>query len=419
MKDIRTDWVETCIWWHVYPLGFTGAPVRGGQDSKPRLRALENWLDYAVELGTSGLLLGPIFESESHGYDSLDQFRIDPRLGTTRDFDHLIAACKKRGIRVLLDGVFNHVGVGHPLLQRALTEGPRGEYADFFQLDWTDEASPGLGNFEGHTTLAALRHQNSAVADYVEKVMCHWLEHGIDGWRLDAAYAVPGPFWAEVLGRVRKQYPEAWFLGEVIHGPYDDFIAASTIDSLTQYELWKAIWSSITDRNYWELDAALARHNEFLESQIPATFVGNHDVTRIATAVGAPGAILALTVLVTVGGIPSIYYGDEQGYTGTKREQFGGDDEVRPPMPGHPEELSLLGQEVFRAHQDLLGLRRRHPWLTTARTRQIGLTNESYVYRSESVAGDAWIEVQLDLSAEYRARITDHKGVVLFDFAAE
>ena len=122
------NWVEHAIWWHVYPLGFTGAPIRDGDRSPaPRLRRLLNWLDYAVELGASGLLLGPIFSSASHGYDSLDQLSIDPRLGGDADFDDLVAACRQRGLRLVLDGVFSHVSADHPLLRRALGEGPDGE----------------------------------------------------------------------------------------------------------------------------------------------------------------------------------------------------------------------------------------------------------------------------------------------------
>ena len=120
------NWAEHSIWWHVYPLGFTGAPVRPemGPDAGAthRLRRLEPWLDYVIELGCNGLLLGPIFDSETHGYDTLDYYRIDPRLGDEGDFDRLVAACKERGIKLVLDGVFNHVGRGHPLFQRAILE---------------------------------------------------------------------------------------------------------------------------------------------------------------------------------------------------------------------------------------------------------------------------------------------------------
>ncbi|MBB2921802.1 alpha-amylase family protein [Cellulomonas cellasea] len=409
-------WFEHAIWWHVYPLGFTGAPIRTSHDARPRLEHVRAWLDHALELGASGLLLGPVFASETHGYDSVDQYRIDPRLGDLADFDRLVAACKERGLRVALDGVFNHVGAGHPWVRRALAEGPDGEYARFFRIDWSDPRSPRPADFEGHSSLVALDHANPAVADHVTDVMSTWLDRGVDGWRLDAAYAVPAEFWAAVLPRVRSRHPDAWFLGEVIHGDYAAYAAASGIDSITQYELWKAIWSSLVDRNLFELDWALARHVELGRGQLPATFVGNHDVTRIATTVGPEGAVLALVVLMTVSGVPSVYYGDEQAFTGTKEERVGGDDAVRPTMPGTPAELAPWGGWMFRVHQQLLGLRRRHPWLVRATTTTTELTNTRYAYTARGAGAADVLHVELDLTDGHHAVVRDEAGGVLFSY---
>ena len=150
--------------------------------------------------------------------------------------------------------------------------------------------------------------------------MNHWLDRGADGWRLDAAYAVPTTFWAQVLPRVRAEHPDAWFVAEVIHGDYPAFVQESTVDSVTQYELWKAIWSSISDANLWELAWSLTRHDEFLESFAPQTFVGNHDTTRIASTIEDPRhRAHAVVVLCTVGGTPTVYAGDELGFTGSRR----------------------------------------------------------------------------------------------------
>ncbi|MCI1746924.1 MAG: alpha-amylase family protein [Acidipropionibacterium sp.] len=408
-------WVEHAIWWHVYPLGFCGAPIRDA-DPEPghRLGRLQNWLDYAVRMGASGLLLGPIFASQTHGYDTVDAFRIDPRLGDDADFDALVAGCKEHGLRILLDGVFGHVGVEHPGVQRAMREGPGNPEADLFDIDWDAPGGPAPRVFEGHSSLVRLNHSSVRAADYVTDVMEHWLARGIDGWRLDAAYSIPAGFWARVLPGVRAQYPEAWFLGEVIHGDYARFVADSGIDSVTQYELWKAIWSSIKDANLFELAWALKRHNAFLADFTPNTFIGNHDVTRISSAIGADGAVSALAILMTIGGIPSVYYGDEQGFTGVKEERFGGDDAIRPAFPDDPSQLAGWGRDIFRAHQDLIGLRRRHPWLTSATTETLELENTRLVYRAGAADGSAFLDVEVDLADAPRVAIRDEAGQTLW-----
>ncbi|MDF9714654.1 alpha-amylase family protein [Nocardioides sp. ChNu-153] len=409
------DWQRHVIWWHVYPLGFSGAPIREPDPSPgPRLRTLLPWLDHVIELGASGLLLGPVFASETHGYDTVDHFRVDPRLGDDADLDLLLAECRRRGIRVLLDGVFSHVGREHPLVAQALAD-PDGDAARVVDLDRGAPGGPRPRVFEGHDALVRLDHSDPATADLVVDVMGHWLRRGVDGWRLDAAYSVDPAFWAAVLPRVRAEHPEAWFLGEVIHGDYPAFVAASGVDSVTQYELWKAIWSSILDRNLHELDHALGRHAEFLRSFVPQTFVGNHDVTRIATTLGAEGAVVALAVLMTVGGIPSVYAGDEHGFTGTKEERLGGDDAVRPAFPASPADLSPLGEPVFRAHQALVALRRRHPWLVDATTRSLRLDNTRYAYRATSrTSADDHLDVEIDLEGAPAALVRAPDGSVLW-----
>ena len=203
--------------------------------------------------------------------------------------------------------------------------------------------------------------------------MTHWLGRGAGGWRLDAAYAVPPGFWAKVLPAVREAFPGAWILGEMIHGDYAAYAAEGGLDSITQYEVWKAVWSSLNDRNFYELDHALSRHNAFLDSfddgGLPQTFVGNHDVTRLATVLNDDRHFgHALAVLFCVGGVPSVYYGDEQGLRGLKEHREGGDDAIRPAFPASPADLLPDGWRYYRLHQRLIGFRRRHPWLVRART---------------------------------------------------
>lgn len=239
-----------------------------------------------------------MFESGTHGYDTTDHFRIDRRLGDDGDFDALAKAVHARGLRLLLDGVFNHVGRGFPHTEWLRREGP--EYA----------------TFEGHDGLVALDHDEPAVADHVVRVMRHWLDRGADGWRLDAAFA------------------------------------------------------------------------------------GNHDVTRLASRLTDARLIEhALVVLFTVGGTPSVYYGDEQAYRGIKEEREGGDDAIRPAFPAAgPSGLRAEGRPAYRLHQRLIGLRRRHSWLHAARTEVLELGNRHLAYRVAD--GNDRLVVGLNLGAE-------------------
>lgn len=218
---------EHTIWWHVYPLGFTGAPVRPSGDADA--------------------------------------------------FDRLVAACHDRGIRLMLDGVFNHVGATHPWFRDAVAGRAHG---DLFRVTRDAYGNVCYPMFEGNRDLPELDHGSATEVRYVASVMRHWSSRGVDAWRLDAAYAVPPDFWRRVLNEVRDDFPDLWVMGEMIHGDYGEFVARSGVDSVTQYELWKAIWSSLRDGNFYELDWSLKRHNAFLSSFMPQTFVGNHDVTR-------------------------------------------------------------------------------------------------------------------------------------------
>ena len=376
------DWIRDTVWWQVYPLGFVGAEqtVRHGMATAHRLDQVAAWIDYAADLGATGLALGPIFASSTHGDDTNDYRRIDPRLGDDSDFDRLVAAAHGRGLKVLLDGVFNHVEQDFPAFRAVLDEGPSAARAGWFHLTWPEGTNPGdvpdHRCFEGHRALVTLNHDHPEVVDHVVSVMNHWLARGADGWRLDAAYAVPRAFWARVLPRVRAAHPDAYLVGEVIHGDYAGIVAETGLDSVTQYELWKAIWSGLNDRNLFELAHALTRHDAFLDAFVPMTFVGNHDVTRIASRLADIRHLPhALAVLFTVGGTPSIYAGDEQAFRGVKEEREGGDDAIRPTFPPSPGDLAPEGWPTYRLHQDLAALRRRNPWLHTARTRTLHLTN--------------------------------------------
>jgi glycosidase len=383
-------WVEHAIWWHVYPLGFVGAfpatrrrvptsigcagSSNGSTTPSNSVRRVSRWPD---------LRLAHPWLRQPRTTTASIQGSVDDG-----DFDALVDEAHRRGLRVLLDGVFNHVGTDHPRYRDA---------AAGADTTWFRRKGDDFETFEGHGELIAFNHDSPDVVDYTVDVMKHWLRRGADGWRLDAAFAVPDRFWAQVLPRVREEFDDAWFVGEVIHGDYAGHVRAAGFDSITQYELWKAIWSSLNDGNFHELDHAMKRHNEFLDVFVPLTFIGNHDVTRIASKLENTRHLEhALAILLTIGGTPSVYAGDESAYTGIKEERAGGDDAVRPEFTYPLMGVDDRGQDIFRLHQYLIGLRRRHPWLHTARTSVVTITNTQYVYQARRESDTLLIALNID-----------------------
>ena len=349
-------WVPGRTFYHLHSFGAAGG--RG-------ISQLERWLDHVASLGCGGILMTPVHHSSSHGYDTIDPCTLDPRLGTESDFEGFTRACRERGLRLILDGVFNHVGTAFP------------------RTEWLSGAS-----WEGHENLRELDHGNPEVLDWAIEVCRSWLDRGCDGWRIDVAYRIPHPFLRALASAVRSSHPDAFVFGEMIHGDYPAFVRDTGLHAVTQYELYKAIWSSLNDRNFWELAWALDRHRSFAETFPPVTFVGNHDVTRIASALTDRDHLeLALTILFTVPGVPCVYYGDEFAWRGLKQDRPGGDDDLRPPLPDSP-----LSHPAVEEHERWIAFRRSRPWLTGSTLEVLDKTNSSIDYR----VGDLTVHIDLD-----------------------
>ena len=200
-------WTEHVIWWHVFPLGFTGAERAAG-DAQPRLRRLEPWLDYLLELGCNGLALGPVFTSSTHGYDTVDHFHVDPRLGTDDDLRWLFDTCRSRGVHVMLDGVFHHVGRDFPRVPRrpgARAGVPLGAVVPPGPGARAGPDGFGYRDFEGHRELVALNHEEPEVLDHIVAVMDHWLDAGRE--RLAAGRRVRDPAPGAAVDRRRGPGP--------------------------------------------------------------------------------------------------------------------------------------------------------------------------------------------------------------------
>ncbi len=352
---MSTHWHERAFFYHIYPLGFCGAPDEHGTDSAAdRLSPLYEVTDHLVDLGVTAIYIGPVFESATHGYDTTSYTHIDPRLGTNESFRDLVKHWHDNGMKVVLDGVFNHVGRDFDSFRDLQEHGERSAYRDWFKNVDFSQSSP-LGDgftyeaWEGHFELVTLNLENPEVRTHIFDAvvwMLDWL--GIDGIRLDVAYLLPKDFLAE-LRRVVDEYTAShgrehcYLLGEVIHGNYDEFLGAGLLDAVTNYECFKGLWSSLNDANYHEIAHSLGRQfgdasdggsgpgdwGGISDGHFLYNFVENHDVDRAAAVLTDPAHLYPLYgMLFTIPGSPSVYYGGEYGLDGSK--ETGGDAALRP-----------------------------------------------------------------------------------------
>ena len=394
-------WVAGRTWYHLHALRAAGVvdvnpDVAAAGPVDHGLARLTPWLDHVAALGCGGVLLTPIGVSSTHGYDVVDPFRLDQRLGDDGDFDRFVEECRRRDLRLALDGVFNHVGRAFGPFADVLERRQDSTFTGWFRLDFERDGRDGFAyrDFEGHGELVALNHRSDAVLDWAVDVACHWLGRGGDGWRLDVAYAIPPEFLRAFTGRVLERHPDAFLFGEMIHGDYLRFVQTSGLHSVTQYELHKALWSACNDENPFELSWALQRHAEFAAAFPPVTFVGNHDVTRILSQLGDPAYLRhALIVLFTIPGVPCVYYGDELAMRGVKHDGPGGDDAIRPALPPTADPADDEAAAALALHRELIGLRRDHPWLTTARLSVSACTNDGLSYVVEGDGGSGRVQL--------------------------
>jgi cyclomaltodextrinase len=358
-------WAQDSLFYHIYLLGFCGAPPTNDFSSLPvpRLDSIYNWFDHFQYLGVNALYLGPLFESSAHGYDTADYYHIDRRLGDRQTLAQLVNVAHQRSIRVILDGVFNHVG-RHFWAFRDLQEwGERSLYKEWFiNVNFSKRNGHGdaftYEGWEGHDDLVKLNLQNPAVVDHLLKAVEMWVqEFDIDGLRLDVAYCLDQAFLQNLADFGRSLKSDFFLLGEVIHGDYTRWANNKMLNSVTNYECYKGLYSSHVDKNFFEIAYALNR--QFGEGGIYRglplyNFVDNHDVNRVASQLTDPAHLTTLyTLLFTMPGIPSIYYGSEFGITG-KRDKHS-DAALRPqldlpqlqafcPQPALPALIARLAQ---------------------------------------------------------------------------
>lgn len=327
---MTVQWAQDAIFYAVYPLGFCGAPYQSDFSAppQPRLEKLSAWIPHLQRLGVTAVYLGPVFSSTAHGYDTADYFHVDARLGSDETLAALARDLHAAGMRVVLDGVFNHVGRDFWAFRDVREHGPRSAYCDWFAgLDFGRRSPYGDGfsydSWNGCYDLVRLNLGNPAVRSHLFEAVRSWVERfEIDGLRLDAADCLDLAFQRELAGFCRALRPDFWLMGEVIHGDYRRWANPEGLDSVTNYEVYKGLYSSHAERNYFEIAYSLNR--QFGEGGLYRgldlfTFADNHDVNRVASNLPAPAQLYPLyCLLFTMPGIPSIYYGSEWGLEGRR-----------------------------------------------------------------------------------------------------
>lgn len=419
--SLQAPWYETSLFYHIYPLGLCDAPEKNLHEAPvDRLSVLHDWIPHLQSLGVSAVYLGPVQASESHGYDPIDYYRVDPRLGDDAQLHSLIHALHQAGIRVTFDAVLNHVSRDFFAFQDVLTRGESSRYCTWFQgLDFDGRSPYGdpfaYEGWSGHYNLVKLNLRNPEVEAHLFGAVRHWIDtFAIDGLRLDAA-DVMDPVFLKRLAELTEQHtPEFWLMGEVVHGDYTQWANSDMLHATTNYECYKGLYSSHNDRNYFELAHSLQRlfntQDGIYRHLSLYNFADNHDVERVASILKHKPHLYPLHLLLyTIPGVPSLYYGSEWGLAGKK--QHGSDRNLRPAIhlqafeQAPPE--TALAPDLLPVLQRLARVRQASPALQQGVYQQLSVASEQFAflrtYGEERVvvvvnAADHAVEWRLDLS---------------------
>ena len=332
-------WYDEAVFYHIYPLGLTGAPKQNSyEEPVHRLNTILPWISHIKEIGCNAIYIGPLFESVGHGYETTDYKKLDSRLGTNEDLTDFVSECHKHGIRVILDGVFNHTGRDFFAFQDIKKNRENSQYRDWYcnvNFGGNNSYNDGFSyeNWGGYDLLVKLNQHNPAVKEYICDVIRFWVsEFDIDGIRLDAADVLDFEYMKALRHVANEVKQDFWLMGEVIHGNYSRWANDGTLHSVTNYMLHKALYSGHNDHNYFEVAHTIKYVSGMVGNNMKLySFVDNHDVERIYTKLNNKAHFLPVHVMLyTLPGIPSLYYGSEFGIEG-KKEKFS-DDSLRPAL---------------------------------------------------------------------------------------
>ena len=401
-------WYDEAVFYHIYPLGLTGAPKQNTYGTpEPRLRTLFPWITHIKELGCNAIYIGPLFESVGHGYETTDYKKLDSRLGTNEDLTEFVARCHKEGIRVILDGVFNHTGRDFFAFQDIKKNREHSFYKDWYcnvNFWGNNQFNDGFSyqNWGGYDLLAKLNQGNQEVRNYICDVIRFWVsEFDIDGIRLDAADVLDFGY-MQTLRRVANEVKrDFWLMGEVIHGDYNRWVNEGTLHSVTNYHLHKALYSGHNDHNYFEIAHTVKRlydmgggHSDGLKLY---NFVDNHDVERIYTKLTEKAHVTPVHILLyTLPGVPSVYYGSEFGIEG-KKERYS-DDSLRPALTLTDYADAIEKNPLTKLIAALGKIRQTTPALSYGDYRELLLRNRQYAFSRNYEGTSVLVTVNNDTS---------------------
>ncbi|MDE6433262.1 MAG: alpha-amylase [Lachnospiraceae bacterium] len=392
-------WYDEAVFYHIYPLGLTGAPANNSYgEVEHRLNALTPWISHIREIGCNALYIGPLFESVGHGYETTDYKKLDSRLGDNKDLTDFVTECHKQGIKVILDGVFNHTGRDFFAFKDIQQNRENSQYKDWYcnvNFYGNTEYNDGFSyeNWGGYNLLVKLNQHNPAVRDYICDVIRFWVsEFDIDGIRLDAADVLDFNYMQSLRQVANEVKPDFWLMGEVIHGDYSRWVNEGTLHSVTNYQLHKALYSGHNDHNYFEIAHTVKRLYEMGGNRPNGfklyNFVDNHDVERIYTKLNNKAHFTPVHILeYTLPGVPSIYYGSEFGIEGHK-EKFS-DASLRPALDLNDYKDALKNNSFTRLIAALGKTRQNCKALSYGDYKELLLMNRQYAfsrnYNGESI----------------------------------
>ena len=379
------SWYNEAIFYHIYPLGLTGAPKHNDYSAPvSRLNTLLPWIDHIKEIGCTALYIGPLFESVGHGYETTDYKKLDSRLGTNEDLKNFVKACHEKGIKVIFDGVFNHTGRDFFAFKDIQQNREHSRYLNWYcnvNFGGNNEYNDGFSyeNWGGYNLLVKLNQRNPEVQNYICDVIRFWVsEFDVDGIRLDAADVLDFDFMRALRRTAAEVKEDFWLMGEVIHGDYSRWVNGETLHSVTNYALHKALYSGHNDHNYFEI-AHTVKYLQNMGNLDLYNFVDNHDVERIYTKLSNKALFAPVHILLyTLPGIPSIYYGSEFGIEG-KKEKFS-DDSLRPAL-NLEDYTDAVQKNPCTALIAALGKVRQHtPALSYGSYAELQLTNRQFAF---------------------------------------